>query len=355
MEKLLHIVIIEDVDTDAELIMRELHKAKLNFKISRVENKEELTEVLQSALIDVILSDFNLPAFNALEALKIAKHLAPEIPFILVTGAQTEEIAVNCIKEGAEDYILKNSLTRLPSSVVNAVLSLENKRSNKSALRQLKDREEKYRHLFENSLVGILRWNLDDGSIIEVNKKAKEFTELFCGDKNFFHHCFLNDYDYAQLIKGLQDFGEINNYEFQVKTENQDLRWLSISAKIFVEDNEIEGVIQDITKSKESIVELERLNYELDRFVYHASHDLKSPLRSIMGFVHAAKDADQLEECNSYLEHIEQCAVNLEILVNDLLILARANRAEEKQTEFDFEKELNDSLQLLNSLNIDQK
>lgn len=355
METSLHILIIEDVDTDAELIMRELRKANLNFTVSRVETKQHLIEVLEAASIDIILSDFSLPGFNALEALKLSKQLVPEIPFILVTGAQSEEIAVNCIKEGAEDYILKNSLTRLPSSVVNAVKSLENRRSSKSALKQLKDREEKYRHLFENSLVGILRWNLHDGSIIETNKKAKEFTQLFCGDKNFFHHCFLNDEDYNQLIQGLQSHGEVNNYEFQVKSENQELKWLSISAKVFVEDNEIEGVIQDITQSKESIVELERLNYELDRFVYHASHDLKSPLRSIMGLVNAAKDAEDFEESNSYLEHIEQCTINLETLVNDLLTLARSNRAEENQTKFDFEKEINDSLQLLSSLNIDQK
>lgn len=355
VETLLHIVIIEDVDTDAELIVRQLRKASLNFKVSRVETREALSEVLNAETVDVILSDYNLPAFNALDALNLTKQLAPEIPFILVTGAQSEEIAVNCIKEGAEDYILKNSLTRLPSSVVNAVKTLEYKRSRKNALKQLQDREEKYRHLFENSLVGILRWNLHDGSIIEVNKKAKEFTELFCGDKNFFHHCFLNDFDYAQLIKGLQEFGEINNYEFQVKTENQDLRWLSISAKVFIEDNEIEGVIQDITKSKESIVELEHLNYELDRFVYHASHDLKSPLRSIMGLINVAKEAENVEDLNDYLEHIKQCTVNLEKLVNDLLTLARSNRAEELLMEFNFEEEINDSLQLLTSLNVDKR
>lgn len=349
----LQIIIIEDIDTDAELIIRELRKSGIDFKATRIESKEELGAALQTDGVDLILSDYNLPSFNAIDALHIVKQITPEIPFILVTGAQTEEIAVNCLKEGAYDYILKNSLTRLPSAVLNAIKSLENRRERRTATKQLKDKEEKYRHLFENSLVGILRWKLEDGSIIETNKKAREFTQLFCGDLNFFHHCFLKNDEYEFLINVLQGEGEIHNFEFQVKNTGQDIRWLSLSAKVFVEEGEIEGVIQDITQSKESIVELERVNYELDRFVYHASHDLKSPLRSIMGLVYAAKEATSLEEMHGYLEMFEQCTTKLESLVSDLLTLARSNRAEENLTPFNFEKEINESLQLLTSLNKD--
>ena len=350
----LQIVIIEDIDTDAELIMRELRKSGIDFKATRIESREELTATLQTDGVDLILSDYNLPSFNAIDALQIAKQISPEVPFILVTGAQTEEIAVNCIKEGAYDYILKNSLTRLPSAVLNAIKSLQNRRERRTASKQLQDREEKYRHLFENSLVGILRWKLADGSILETNKKAHEFTQLFCGEMNFFHHCFLKTDDYDTLVKELQDKGEVHNFEFQVRnTAAYDIRWLSLSAKVYIEEGEIEGVIQDITKSKESIVELERVNYELDRFVYHASHDLKSPLRSIMGLVYAAKDASTLEEIYGYLDLFEQCTTKLESLVNDLLTLARSNRAEENLTPFNFEREIFEILQLLSSLNKD--
>lgn len=351
METILKLVLIEDVETDAELIIRELRKGGLQFQSSRIETKQELIDILANENVDVIISDFNLPTFNALDALKIRNTEAKDIPFILVTGAQSEEIAVACIREGADDYILKGSLTRLPSSVSNSIKTAHIRTERSKALKQLQLREEKYRHLFENSLVGMLRWNLSDGNIIETNHKAKEFTGLFCEDQNFFHHCFLNDGDYEIVINSLRATGEVQNFDFPVKIKNGEPRWLSLSAKIFDSEGEIEGVIQDISKSKESIVELERVNYELDRFVYHASHDLKSPLRSIMGLVQAARESKSLEECFTYLDMFEQCTYKLEGLLNDLLTLARSNRSEEILTVFDFDAEINDSIQLLSSLN----
>ncbi len=355
METILNIVLIEDVETDAELIARELSKSGLLFEWTRVETKEELIYFLKNQSIDLILSDYNLPTFNAMDALKIKKEQSPETPFILVTGAQSEEIAVKCIKEGADDYLLKSNLTRLPTSVSNALKSAYSRIERRNAQKELQLREEKYRHLFENSLVGMLRWKLSDGNIIETNHKAKEFTGLFCDDKNFFHHCFLNDADYASVINSLNEKGEVTNFEFPVKAKENAPKWLSLSAKIFEAEGEIEGVIQDISKSKESIVELEKVNYELNRFVYHASHDLKSPLKSIMGLVQAARDAESLEECFTYLDMFEQCTVKLEALLNDLLLLARSSRSEEHLTTFNFTNEINDSLQLLSSLNPEGK
>ena len=355
MENLLNIVLIEDIETDAELIARELRKSGLQFQYTQIQTKDELLEILATQSIDLILSDFNLPTFNAMEALRIRNQKWTEIPFILVTGAQSEEIAVQSIKDGANDYILKSSLTRLPTAVSNAMNTLQVRKERKNAIVELQSREAKYRHLFENSLVGMLRWKLSDGNIIETNHKAKEYTGLFCEDQNFFHHCFLNDADYHTVITSLNETGEVTNFEFPVKSKSHEPRWLSLSAKIFESEGEIEGVIQDISKSKESIVELERVNYELDRFVYHASHDLKSPLRSIMGLVQAARDSESLEECFTYIAMFEQCTVKLEGLLNDLLTLARSNRTEENLTVFNFEKEINDSLQLLSSLNPESK
>lgn len=352
---MINILILEDVETDAELVVRQLRKANIEFDFFRVENRIEFQEYLHNNAIDIIISDYSLPTFNALEALEVRNDGYSYIPFILVTGAQTEEIAVQCIKSGANDYILKNSLTRLPTSVLNnlAIQKIEKEKNN--AITQLEEREKKYRHLFENSLVGIIRWKLDSGEIIEANKKAEEFTQLTCKDRNFFSTCFLDASEYTILLENLVKKDEITNFQFRSHAKGGDSVWLSLSAKVYVEENEIEAVIQDISESKESLLELEQLNYELDRFVYHASHDLKSPLNSINGLIQAARDVTNIEDCHQYLELFEECTRKLDELLNDLTKLARSNRAEELLSWFNFEKEIEDVLLLLNFHNQDKK
>ena len=121
MRKELDIVIIEDVPRDAAAMEAALREEGIPFRARRLETREQFLAALQTAPPDVVLSDFTLPEFNALDALYLLQANRPDIPFILVTGNRSEEVAVACIKEGADDYILKASLKRLPSSIMNAL------------------------------------------------------------------------------------------------------------------------------------------------------------------------------------------------------------------------------------------
>jgi signal transduction histidine kinase len=121
MRKELDILIIEDVPRDAEAIEAELRQEAVAFRARRLETREQFIEALENAPPDIVLSDFTLPEFNALEALRVLQEIRPDIPFILVTGMRSEEVAVECIKEGADDYILKWSLKRLPTAIRSAL------------------------------------------------------------------------------------------------------------------------------------------------------------------------------------------------------------------------------------------
>lgn len=125
MEKNLRILVLEDMEDDLELIEYILSDANLDFSTKRVDNREEFIAALQTEPIDVILSDHSLPQFNSQEALAIYLESGLKIPFILVTGAVSEEFAVNTLKQGADDYVLKSNLTRLPSAIINAVRQRE--------------------------------------------------------------------------------------------------------------------------------------------------------------------------------------------------------------------------------------
>lgn len=121
MKTNLKILILEDSATDTELIQRLLKKEKMNCEFCLAMNKSSFLKALEEFSPDVILSDNSLPQFNATEALNIARQQLLNIPFILVTGTVSDEFAANIIKAGADDYILKDRLQRLPTAIEAAL------------------------------------------------------------------------------------------------------------------------------------------------------------------------------------------------------------------------------------------
>lgn len=227
MEKELKILILEDVEEDAALVDYALKREKFVFTRIRVDTREQFTEALDSFHPDVILSDHSLPQFNSLEALKICQSKKLDIPFILVTGAVSEEFAVNCLKRGADDYVLKTNLSRLPLAI-------------RYALRQ---------HRYES------------------NRQAQE--------------------------------------------------------EILRQQNE----------------QLIKINKELDSFVYSVSHDLRSPLSSILGLVNVAKleGFRNPEMLNTYFEMIERSVLKLDDTIKEILDYSRNARGELTIEEVDLE------------------
>ncbi|MCX6557409.1 MAG: PAS domain-containing protein [Candidatus Aminicenantes bacterium] len=116
-EKKLRVLILEDNPADAELMERQLKKAGIGLISQRADSRSGFLKALQAFKPDVILADYKLPKFNALQALQLSKKMAPLTPFIVVTGSISEEVAVECIKQGADDYLLKDRLARLAEAV----------------------------------------------------------------------------------------------------------------------------------------------------------------------------------------------------------------------------------------------
>lgn len=129
MEGTLRILILEDMEEDVELIKRTLKKSGLQFEAKQVDTREDFIQALQEYHADLILSDHSLPQFDSVEALGLCKQIGSQVPFILVTGAVSEEFAVTCLKEGADDYVLKSNLARLPNAILN---SLKQKRAERA-------------------------------------------------------------------------------------------------------------------------------------------------------------------------------------------------------------------------------
>src|SRR5450759_721153 len=120
MDKKLRILMLEANSADATAVAKELRKAGISFESRRVETKQHYEEGLQEYEPNLILADYWLPSFDGVSALTIAQEMLPEAPFIFVSGALGEELAIDAMKHGATDYVLKVGLSRLVPAVRRA-------------------------------------------------------------------------------------------------------------------------------------------------------------------------------------------------------------------------------------------
>jgi len=161
---------LEDSVNDFEIIRAHLLEAGYKLKISRVETESEFRASLQNNHYDIILADFKLPGYDAFEALSLCNEVCPEIPFICISGSIGEETAIELIKKGAVDYVLKDRLARLPSVVKRALEEAKEKSDRRQAeealLKKMKELQQ-----FQDLTVG------RELRMIELKKEVNELLK----------------------------------------------------------------------------------------------------------------------------------------------------------------------------------
>lgn len=213
MKKELCILILEDVATDAELLKDELSEAGVSFVARCVATKSSFIKALNDFCPDLILSDYSLPLFDGLSALKMARERCPEVPFIFVSGALGEELAIELLKQGATDYVLKDRLSRLVPAVSRALHEIEERNDRLMAEEALRQREQalqlKTLSLEEanTALKVLLKHREEDKTIIEeqVLTNVKKLVTPYIDNLK---RLKLNDHQMAQvrmIEKNLQE------------------------------------------------------------------------------------------------------------------------------------------------------
>ena len=172
-----NILHIEDAIADSELIVRELKRDKLDFNYLVVDTRDEYLNALDLFAPDIVLCDHALPCFNSLEALEILKVRALSIPFILITGVMSDEITNDIMQAGADDYILKDRLARLPHAVVSALEKYNFDKERKQLLYNVKETEALSQEALTNlsdklllatsaARIGIWEYNLQEDKFV---------------------------------------------------------------------------------------------------------------------------------------------------------------------------------------------
>ncbi len=144
----LNLLLIEDVEDDALLVLRELRRGGFHPVWQRVETLEELQVALGQKQWDLVISDYRLPRFNAPNALKAVREYHQSLPFILVSGTIGEVLAVEMMKAGANDYVMKDNLKRLPEAVRRELRDAQFRLEHQQAELLLKESEQRFRTLF---------------------------------------------------------------------------------------------------------------------------------------------------------------------------------------------------------------
>ena len=162
------LLIVEHSPDDVELMILELNKAGFKNNHVTVEDEPEFRQALCSHPFDAILCDFNLPTWTGMDALRELRSSDKTTPFILVTGSLGEEAAVDCIKQGVSDFVLKDHMSRLPHALRRAISDRKLREENVLALEALRVSEVQNRELIDNSIFGIC--NVDaSGALLDAN------------------------------------------------------------------------------------------------------------------------------------------------------------------------------------------
>jgi PAS domain S-box-containing protein len=169
------ILIAEDVPYDAELVMKEIRRGGISFRHRIVDTPDDYIRELRDFEPDIILSDYSMPTFNGMQALEYKNELTPLVPFILVTGALNEQTAVEVMKAGADDYLIKERLKRLVPAIKNALEQGRIRRKNAEAEIALRESEIHFRTLADcgRALIWIAG---PDGMVTYFNEPWLNFT-----------------------------------------------------------------------------------------------------------------------------------------------------------------------------------
>ncbi len=270
IQPILKILSLEDSEQDFEIIREQLIAAGITLKISRVDKESDFVSLLRTNSYDIILADFKLPGFDAFGALQLRNEICPDVPFLCVSGAIGEERAIQLLKSGANDYVIKDRLERLPFAIKNAIIEAKEKENRRIAEDQLRLSEERFRAIWDESFDG-MRLMDKNGTIVMVNNA---FCNQFGKTRDELEDHLL-DVLYASgdgkrilatTIEGFRNKTFSPHFEMQLMLWNDCTVWFEISNSIIelgTGQQFLLSIFRDITDRKraEEALQLSEMHY----------------------------------------------------------------------------------------------
>lgn len=333
MDGPLKILILEDSPEDLDLVERELKRGGIEFVSTVVKKRDDYENALRDFFPDIILSDHSLPQFNSIEAMEIWKAFQKErnvtIPFILITGSVSEEFAVQSIKAGAGDYILKDRLKRLPTSIRSAIDKARLEKERVTYLSEIISQASLMKEA--EHLANFGSWKVDlltgkhQWSDEVFRMLGFEPGDIEPGYELLFQHVHDQDklgleHALAQAIKKR----DVQEHEFRIVTTEKMEK--TLHSRILVKRNEEHVAVQllgftlDITRQKRQTQALELQNQKLMEIAWVQSHEVRAPLARIMGLIQLVERYPQGDvDLKNTLTHIVKSANELDDIIRRIV------------------------------------
>ncbi len=251
MAEPLRILVAEDSETDAELVQRELKRGGLDFLSRRVQTEPDFRRELEEFRPDLVISDFSMPQFSGPKALAIARESRADIPFIFISGTIGENVAVDMMKAGADDYVMKNNLARLVPALERELREAEVRRGRRLAEKGLRESESRFRQLIEQASDGIFVTD-KEGNFILVNSRYCEMLGYSRAELLQLHSDVT--YPEGEREKRRQHRAEVRErktslYERMIRRRDGSRFPAEVNITLLDNDN-IQGIVRDITERK---------------------------------------------------------------------------------------------------------
>ncbi|MEC4089586.1 response regulator [Pseudoalteromonas rubra] len=336
-----NVLIIDDNPDDIEFCVRSLKRKSKRYRYQSASSGEEGLSLIDSFLPDCVILDHSLPGTTGVDFLPQILSVYPHLPIIIMTGQGNELIAVEAMKRGAENYLIKSELDAdtLDKNITAAVRKkqLEHELSKKERVLTKKQQELNDAYAFQDlvfdSLPDYVFVKDHEFRIVRANQP---FLDLYPDKSKVIGYTTVEDYPQdeadAFLAKDREAFDVGLSETLETITfPNGEVRILSTQKKRFENASGevfILGVANDVTERETTLRALQKSNYDLEQFAYVASHDLKSPLNGIKKLVSWIEEDHHDELSKEALQHftmIKSRVDRMSRLLTDLLEYARVN------------------------------
>jgi PAS domain S-box-containing protein len=255
------ILIVENLPTDAELAIREIRKSIPEAIFQHVQTESAYLEALETYSPDLILSEYRMPQFTGMRAIKLAKERVPLTPVIIYTGSKNEDVAVECMKAGAANYVIKENLKRLGSAVIHALEEKQLHIEQKLAEGKLRDSETKLRKAQHFAHIGSWTWNVKTNQLDWSDEMYNIFglaKETFTGVLSDVVAQAIHPHDRAKVDASNQsviDEGKPIPLEYRIIWSDGSVHVVWAEAGEIILDDEgapylLSGTVQEITERK---------------------------------------------------------------------------------------------------------
>lgn len=334
MKTNLYALLLEDVNRDAELLAETLESEGYDLTLDVVDNERDFTNALSNNDYDIIFADYTLPSFDGERALILAKSLCPNIPFISISGTIGEDRAVELLKQGATDYVLKDRMERLGMATKRALDAASHLKKFRNQQIELQTNRRLLNTVINNAIDSIYIKDIN-GKYLLLNEAAEKTMSVHASDVIGKDDTFVLNPEDAKLMMEIDrkviESGAPFSFEDTISTpEGKVKSYHTIKCPMFDDNGKpagLFGITRDITERKEleaSLREAKEKAEESNRlktaFLNNISHEIRTPMNAIVGFSEFLKLPDlELDKRIEYIDIVSNSCFQLLDIIDSII------------------------------------